>query len=56
MSELYKPGSDNLPSGEYREVEQDGSYIKEGRIVNIEQGDRLPPTSKKGRRWIKEEN
>ena len=55
MSDLYKPGTDNLPAGEYREVEKDGSYIENGRIVNINSGDRLPPTGKKVRRWIKED-
>lgn len=55
MSDLYKPGEDNLPSGEYREVENDGSYIENGRIVSIDFGDKLPPTGKKGRRWVKED-
>ena len=36
MSDLYKPGTDNLPAGEYREVENDGSYIENGRLVNID--------------------
>ena len=55
MNDLYKPGTGNLPAGEYREVENDGSYIENGRLVNIDQGDRLPPTGAKGRRWVKED-
>lgn len=52
MSEnLYKPGTDNLPRGEYKEVGPRGGEVKGGRQVTIDPGDRLPPTQEKGRKW-----
>lgn len=52
MSEnLYNPGTDNLPRGEYKEVGPRGGEVKGGRQVTIDPGDRLPPTQEKGRKW-----
>lgn len=54
MSNLHKPGTDNLPSGTYKEVGPRGGEVPNPRKVNIEQGDRLPPTQEKGRKWEKQ--
>ena len=53
MSNLYKPGTDNLRSGKYTEVGPRGGSISDPRIVHIDRGDRLPPTQKSGNRWKK---
>jgi hypothetical protein len=53
MSSLYKPGTDNLPSGTYKEVGPRRDEIPNPRKVRIEEGDRLPPTQEKGRKWEK---
>ena len=50
---LYKPGTDNVPSGEYKEVGPRGGAISDGRQVSIDSGDRLPPTQEKGRKWTR---
>lgn len=48
---LHKPGTDNLPAGEYREVGPRGGSVPNPRQVSIDRGDRLPPTQEKGRKW-----
>lgn len=48
-----KPGTDNQPSGNYREVGPRGGAVPNARQVHIDSGDRLPPTQKSGNRWIK---
>lgn len=53
MTKLHKPGTDNLPAGNYKEVGPRGGAIKGGRVVRIDQGDRLPPTQKANRKWSK---
>jgi len=52
MGKLIKPGTDNKSAGKYEEVGPRGGKLK-GKVVNIDKGDRLPPTSKPGNRWIK---
>lgn len=53
MSNLKKPGQDNQQPGKYKEVGPHGGKVKDPRIVNIGNGDRLPPTSKLGNKWKK---
>lgn len=53
MSAGIKPGTDNKPAGTYVEHGPQGGQVKNPRIVNIDKGDRLPPTSKPGNTWIK---
>lgn len=48
---LYKPGEDNRPKGEYLEVGPRGGVVPDARQVTIDPGDRLPPTQEKGRKW-----
>ena len=48
-----KPGTDNRPAGTYQEVGPRGGNVPGGRIVHIDQGDRLPPTQKPGNGWVK---
>lgn len=50
---LHKPGTDNLPKGEYLEVGSRGGAVPNARVVSIDQGDRLPPTQEKNRKWKK---
>lgn len=50
---LHKPGTDNLPKGEYLEVGPRGGEIPNPRQVTIDKGDRLPPTQEKGHLWKK---
>jgi len=50
---LHKPGTDNLPAGAYREVGPRGGSVPKARNINIDRGDRLPPTQEKGRMWEK---
>lgn len=54
MSELIKPGTDNKPAGTYKEVGPQGGQVPKPRVVKIDQGDRLPPTQKPGRKWEKQ--
>ncbi|MEE3805416.1 YjzC family protein [Lysinibacillus fusiformis] len=54
MSDLIKPGTDNQPPGKYKEVGPRGGQVPKARIVEIDQGDRLPPTQEKGRKWEKQ--
>lgn len=53
MSKVIKPGTDNQKAGTYHEVGPRGGKVADGRVVNIDQGDRLPPTSEKGHVWSK---
>ena len=53
MSKVIKPGTDNQKAGTYHEVGPRGGKVAGGRGVNIDQGDRLPPTSEKGHGWSK---
>ncbi|MBS4459127.1 MULTISPECIES: YjzC family protein [Lactococcus] len=48
-----KPGTDNQPAGDYREVGPRGGNVPDGRKVHIDKGDRLPPTQEPGRGWEK---
>lgn len=48
-----KPGTDNQPAGRYEEVGPRGGQVNNPRVVNIDPGDRLPPTQKPGRGWVK---
>lgn len=47
-----KPGTDNQPSGDYKEVGPRGGTVSNARQVHIDQGDRLPPTQKSGNCWV----
>lgn len=51
--ELINPGTDNKPSGTYREVGPRGGAVSNPRVVRIDSGDRLPPTQKPGNKWTK---
>ena len=51
MANLKKPGTDNQPSGKYKEVGPRGGQVKDSRVVKIDPGDRLPPTQEQGRKW-----
>lgn len=53
MSELIKPGTDNQPSGDYKEVGPRGGEVSKPRTVHIDKGDRLPPTQEPGNKWKK---
>lgn len=48
-----KPGTDNRPAGRYKEVGPRGGYVPNGRIVQIDQGDKLPPTGKPRNGWVR---
>ncbi len=53
MAELIKPGTDNKKPGNYVETGPKGGKVPNPREVKIDQGDRLPPTQKPGRKWKK---
>ncbi|SMB95538.1 YjzC-like protein [Desulfonispora thiosulfatigenes DSM 11270] len=53
MSSLKKPGTDNEPAGKYKEVGPRGGEVKNPRVIEIDKGDRLPPTQEKGHKWKK---
>ena len=53
MPKLYKPGEDNKPAGTYTEVGPKGGTVHKPRVVNIDPGDRLPPTQDEGHKWQK---
>lgn len=53
MSQPIKPGTDNQRPGKYHEVGPRGGNVKNGHTATIQQGDRLPPTTKKGNGWAK---
>ncbi|WP_068539477.1 YjzC family protein [Olegusella massiliensis] len=50
---LHKPGEDNQRPGRYIEVGPRGGQVKDPRVISIDKGDRLPPTSEEGHRWVK---
>lgn len=50
---LYKPGQDNRPAGTYVERGPRGGVVSNPRVVQIDRGDRLPPTQQKGNKWEK---
>lgn len=54
MPELLNPGTDNQAPGTYKEVGPRGGEIKNGRVVTIAKGDRLPPTQEAGHKWKKQ--
>jgi hypothetical protein len=54
MPKPIKPGTDNQPPGEYKEVGPRGGEVPNPREVPIDPGDRLPPTQKPGRGWEKQ--
>ena len=53
MEKLIKPGTDNQPAGTYIEVGPRGGAVKNPRIVDIDYGDRLPPTQESGNKWTR---
>lgn len=53
LTDLHKPGTDNLPAGTYKEVGPRGGKISGSKQVHIDEGDRLPPTTKAGNKWLK---
>lgn len=55
LAKLIKPGTDNQPAGKYKEVGPRGGFVKNGRTVKIDPGDRLPPTQKEGNKWTKKQ-
>lgn len=52
MSKRIKPGTDNQKPGQYVEVGPRGGQVNNARIVNIDTGDRLPPTQQAGNNWV----
>jgi len=55
MSKSFKPGTNNVPPGEYQETSSRGQPLKNGREVEVESGDRLPPTQGDSNRWKKKQ-
>ncbi|MDB2090477.1 YjzC family protein [Clostridium paraputrificum] len=53
MADLIKPGTDNKPAGTYIEVGPKGGKVNNPRVIEIDKGDRLPPTQKPGNKWTK---
>ena len=53
MTKPIKPGTDNQRPGTYVEVGPRGGNVPGGREVNIDRGDRLPPTQEPGRGWVR---
>ena len=53
MTKPIKPGTDNQKPGKYVEVGPHGGKVPKPRTVEIDLGDRLPPTQEKGRGWKK---
>jgi hypothetical protein len=53
MSNLFKPGTSNAPSGTYLEVGPNGESINDARVVNLEDGDIIPLPQSKGNKWLK---
>ena len=51
--EPIKPGTDNQKPGTQIEVGPRGGHVSGGREVNIGRGDRLPPTQKPNRGWVR---
>lgn len=53
MAKPIPPGTDNQRPGTYIEVGPRGGAVNDPRIVHIDAGDRLPPTTKPGNGWKK---
>lgn len=53
MSKPIKPGTDNQRPGTYIEVGPRGGQVSKPRVVNIDRGDRLPPTQEPNRGWVR---
>jgi len=53
MVKPIKPGTDNQVPGKYVEVGPHGGKVIKPKVVHIDPGDRLPPTSKPGNCWEK---
>lgn len=53
MPKLINPGKDNQRPGHYKEVGPRGGNVLNGHNATIDLGDRLPPTSQPGNKWIK---
>lgn len=53
MADLIKPGTDNKLAGTYIEVGPKGGKVNNPRVIEIDKGDRLPPTQKPGNKWTK---
>lgn len=53
MATPIKPGTDNQKPGKYIEVGPQGGAVPGGKVVSIDPGDRLPPSSKPGNGWLK---
>lgn len=53
MPKTYKPGTDNVPPGKYKEIGPRGGNVPKGHKATIEPNEKLPPTSKPGNVWIK---
>jgi len=51
MKKLHKPGEDNQKSGKYIETGPKGGKITKPRKIEINSGDRLPPTQRSGNTW-----
>lgn len=50
---LHKPGEDNQRPGKYVETGPRGGVLNHPRVITIDPGDRLPPTSQAGNKWQK---
>ncbi|SFM32494.1 YjzC family protein [Pelosinus propionicus] len=53
MPKPIKPGTDNELAGTYIEVGSHGNSISNPRTIEIDPGDRLPPTQENGHGWEK---
>ena len=53
MAKPIKPGTDNQRPGTYIEVGPRGGQVNKPRVVNIDRGDRLPPTQEPNRGWVR---
>jgi len=53
MAKPIKPGTDNQRPGTYVEVGPRGGIVPNPRVVHIDPGDRLPPTSRPGNGWVR---
>lgn len=53
MTKPIKPGTDNQNPGKYEERGPRGGQVPNPRTVEIDRGDRLPPTQEPRRTWVK---
>ncbi|MGM0897910.1 MAG: YjzC family protein [Bacillota bacterium] len=53
ITKSIKPGTDNQPPGEYKEVGARGGKVPKARTATIDKGDQLPPTQEPNREWVK---